>query len=347
MAVNPMEREGCWLCDGCGEVETHRASDDKPETVGCPVCVENDQAWMREKAEAERGALAADNRHLRSVIRSMSQVTNLGAAIEIANLALREAPADTVTALERELDEAQTYIRELKSACDQLAVPSRDLVAHMHRQVAFSLETFGPGSRHQGVIDHIRKELREIEASPEDLEEWIDVVLLALDGAWRAGHSPEQVAAGLDAKLTKNEQRKWPDWRTADRAKAIEHDRTGRGREGCTACNSQPGQHHAPECPAVDAFAAGRIPETSQEPSVDFGHGLVVRGEAAVQIAQAMSREEEQRFAATVARRTAYEIRDRMVRCLDRRFDEIALELIEDIATEYAQAERATKEAAG
>lgn len=101
-----------------------------------------------------------------------------------------------------------------------------DLVVHMYRQMAFSRKTFGPGRRHQGVIDHIRKELTEIEAAPEDLEEWIDVVLLALDGAWRAGHSAEQVATALDAKMTKNEQRDWPDWRTADRNKAIEHRRT-------------------------------------------------------------------------------------------------------------------------
>ncbi len=58
-----------------------------------------------------------------------------------------------------------------------------DLVAHLYRQREFSLRTFGPGPRTAGVIDHIRKELREIEADPLDLEEWIDVVLLAFDGA--------------------------------------------------------------------------------------------------------------------------------------------------------------------
>ncbi|WP_201786189.1 dATP/dGTP pyrophosphohydrolase domain-containing protein [Vreelandella aquamarina] len=100
-----------------------------------------------------------------------------------------------------------------------------DLVAHMRRQIAFSKRAFGPGDRQAGVVDHIRKELKEIEGAPHDLEEWIDVVLLALDGAWRAGHSAEQVATGLDAKLTKNEGRDWPDWRTADRTKAIEHNR--------------------------------------------------------------------------------------------------------------------------
>lgn len=102
-----------------------------------------------------------------------------------------------------------------------------DLVQHLHRQRAFSERTFGPGARTTGVIDHIRKELREIEAAPTDISEWIDVVLLALDGAWRSGASPEAIVAALLMKQTRNEARTWPDWRTADPNKAIEHDRSG------------------------------------------------------------------------------------------------------------------------
>ncbi len=37
---------------------------------------------------------------------------------------------------------------------------------HLERQRRFSERTFGPGSRAAGVIDHIRKELREIEEAP-------------------------------------------------------------------------------------------------------------------------------------------------------------------------------------
>lgn len=91
-----------------------------------------------------------------------------------------------------------------------------DLVKHLFRQRAFSLKTFGPGARTKGVLDHIRKELIEIEADPSDLGEWVDLILLALDGAWRAGFTPEEIAQGLDAKQTRNEARDWPDWRTAD-----------------------------------------------------------------------------------------------------------------------------------
>lgn len=98
-----------------------------------------------------------------------------------------------------------------------------DLVSHLYRQREFSLETFGPGERVNGVLDHMKKEMREVREDPGDLEEWIDLTLLALDGAYRQGYSPEQVAAALDAKLTENENRDWPDWREQDRDTAIEH----------------------------------------------------------------------------------------------------------------------------
>ena len=107
-----------------------------------------------------------------------------------------------------------------------------DLTQHLHRQRAWSERTFGPGYRTHGVLDHIRKELREIEGEPLELSEWIDVAILAFDGAWRAGHSPEEIVAALIAKQTKNEGRQWPDWRTVPHDKAIEHDRTGESTNG-------------------------------------------------------------------------------------------------------------------
>lgn len=100
---------------------------------------------------------------------------------------------------------------------------SFDLLAHLRRQCAFSLRTFGPGERTRGLIDHIIKKLDEIESDPTDLSEWIDVVILALDGAWRIGATPEEIVAALVAKQTKNESRSWPDWRNAEPGKAIEH----------------------------------------------------------------------------------------------------------------------------
>lgn len=103
------------------------------------------------------------------------------------------------------------------------AAPAFDLVGHLQRQRAFSLRTFGPGARAEGVVAHIRKELSEIEAEPTDLREWVDVVLLALDGAWRAGYEPEAIADAIRHKQTVNETRQWPDWRDAEQGQAIEH----------------------------------------------------------------------------------------------------------------------------
>jgi hypothetical protein len=100
-----------------------------------------------------------------------------------------------------------------------------ELTRHFQRQKSWSLATFGPGSRCAGVLAHIRKELAEIEASPLDLEEWIDVATLAFDGAWRAGHSAEDIARAYLAKQAKNEARKWPDWRTMPKDAPIEHER--------------------------------------------------------------------------------------------------------------------------
>jgi dATP/dGTP pyrophosphohydrolase len=93
----------------------------------------------------------------------------------------------------------------------------------IQEQRQFSLATFGPGTRSKGVVQHIRKELAEIEADPTELSEWIDVVILALDGAWRAGFAPEQICEALQAKLEKNKAREWPDWRTMTEDQAIEH----------------------------------------------------------------------------------------------------------------------------
>lgn len=111
--------------------------------------------------------------------------------------------------------------------CCPVAPQRFEMRAHLQRQREWSERTFGPGERTAGVVDHIRKELREIEAAPHDIEEWIDVVILALDGAWRAGASPDQIIATLQAKQAKNEARTWPDWRTQPLDQAITHVKEG------------------------------------------------------------------------------------------------------------------------
>lgn len=131
-----------------------------------------------------------------------------------------------------------------------------DLVMHLVRQSAFSLATFGPGDaaeRAAGLSDHIRKELAEIARDPMDLEEWIDIVILGFEGAWRTGASPVQICEALLAKQRKNETRIWPDWKTATPGKAIEH---VRHIDLSTLGPASPAELvHDSECKAIDPDA--------------------------------------------------------------------------------------------
>lgn len=96
----------------------------------------------------------------------------------------------------------------------------------LRQQRLWSERTFGPGFRTQGIIKHIKKELIEIENDPEDLSEWIDVIILALDGAWRAGYEPLQIIDMFKMKQQRNRSRQWPDWRQFSQDEAIEHVRS-------------------------------------------------------------------------------------------------------------------------
>jgi hypothetical protein len=97
------------------------------------------------------------------------------------------------------------------------------LIPYLERQAEWSAKTFGPGLRTKGLIDHISKELKEIEADPGDLEEWIDVMILALDGYWRHGGHKLDLMRRLQDKQNKNIAREWPAPVSED--VAIEHKR--------------------------------------------------------------------------------------------------------------------------
>lgn len=108
-----------------------------------------------------------------------------------------------------------------------------DLEAHLTRQMVFSRATFGPGERTDGVLDHLCEEIEEVRQSGGESSEWVDLVILSLDGLTRrlwscAPHqSADEIAAAacrvIRGKQAKNERRDWPDWRTADPGKAIKH----------------------------------------------------------------------------------------------------------------------------
>lgn len=104
----------------------------------------------------------------------------------------------------------------------------------------WSEQTFGDGLRTKGVIQHVTKELKEIEEKPFDLEEWTDLILLSLDGFWRhcdrnltKQQMAELLSESIAAKFAKNQARDWPDWRTLPDDVAIEHKR---GEKKCIKC---------------------------------------------------------------------------------------------------------------
>ena len=84
------------------------------------------------------------------------------------------------------------------------------LRTYLSFQRTWSLRTFGAGRRTVGITAHVAKELDEIRANPTDLEEWIDVMILAFDGYWRHGGTPEELLPRLRAKQLTNFTRHWP-----------------------------------------------------------------------------------------------------------------------------------------
>lgn len=84
-----------------------------------------------------------------------------------------------------------------------------DLRKYIQVQKDWSEIVFGEGSRTEGILEHIRLESDEVRAEPNDVEEWVDIAILALDGAWRAGHSPEEVCEAMLRKQIKNLKRQW------------------------------------------------------------------------------------------------------------------------------------------
>ncbi len=94
-------------------------------------------------------------------------------------------------------------------------------------QFRWSNNTFGIGPRFKGNMEHIRRELAEIESNPTDPVEYADVIILACDTAMRQGISPHELCKALQEKQLVNFKRQWFDI-TEDappkRNKCIQHD---------------------------------------------------------------------------------------------------------------------------
>ena len=101
------------------------------------------------------------------------------------------------------------------------------------RRDEWSMATFGPSRGFEGALDHLKKEVTEIEKSPYDTEEWIDALFLVTDGLCRMLRAANPDLTGADAfeimmevanrKLDKNMRREWPSVSEQIRGKAVEH----------------------------------------------------------------------------------------------------------------------------
>lgn len=121
--------------------------------------------------------------------------------------------AHSNTVIEATAEDMATWDKESERRRKQ-KLEQFDILRFMKEKNDWSTQTFGPGRRTKGVIAHLRSELTEIEANPGDVVEWCDVILLAMDGAYRAGFTPNDVITALIEKQAKNTRRQWPDWRT-------------------------------------------------------------------------------------------------------------------------------------
>lgn len=81
------------------------------------------------------------------------------------------------------------------------------ILDYLTRHRDWSWHSFGTpadGRGPAGPHNHIAKELKEIEADPDDLEEWIDVIILSIDGCLRAGCTLRDVEVHVEGLLFGN-----------------------------------------------------------------------------------------------------------------------------------------------
>jgi len=119
--------------------------------------------------------------------------------------------------------EAVRHATEAPDVAPVIEVADFDFAAFIGDLNKWATEIAGPGPRTDSLLKHIESEVVEILADPSDPTEWVDVAMLALDGAVRVGATPQAVVATIEAKFAKNQKRTWPDWRTADPNRALSH----------------------------------------------------------------------------------------------------------------------------
>lgn len=90
-----------------------------------------------------------------------------------------------------------------------------------NRMTDWAEKTFPQRTNHS-ILTHLRKELVEIEANPDDLEEWADAILLFMHGLRERNFNIAQLVEALEKKFEINKNRKWG---TPDEHGVVEHER--------------------------------------------------------------------------------------------------------------------------
>ena len=168
-----------------------------------------------------------------SDLRAMADIINESegrASVVMLSGDLFEEAADVIETTHERLHNALSYLNDLvyeyyrnTSVDDGYKRPPSIDSSLIQKQKDWSSSTFGPGRRTEGILDHIRKELDEIQAKPDDIVEWVDVILLAIDGAWRHGGQPQEIINLVREKQFLNRTRAWPDWKYFGENEAITH----------------------------------------------------------------------------------------------------------------------------
>lgn len=94
--------------------------------------------------------------------------------------------------------------------------------SYLAAQKEFSSKTFGEGCRTNSVLKHLEKEIIEVKATPDDIEEWADCFILLMDGLWRRGFLFSDLFTAVLCKFEINKNRKW---KKPDKDGVIEHEK--------------------------------------------------------------------------------------------------------------------------
>jgi len=77
-----------------------------------------------------------------------------------------------------------------------------------YRMTNWAEDTFPQRTNHS-ILTHLRRELDEIEAKPNDIEEWADAILLFMHGLREQGFDIHNLSTALEKKFAINQKRKW------------------------------------------------------------------------------------------------------------------------------------------